>query len=189
VFNIFDIYLQDKILDERISILNSGFKQYKLDENYVKGIITRVKNHYCDSLEDLEKFYKKTIKNGNEGIVIRQLSRNGKFDKKSLYMKGKNQNLLKLKPVFDAEGIITEITAGQGKFSECAMFKLKFVNPQGQTVYFDCSSHGPLEDRKKYLDKPKKYIGRIYTFKFGGYSDYGIPFEPRGVAFREDIEM
>lgn len=109
--------------------------------------------------EDLFRFHKENVKNGQEGTMIRNLA--------SLYQPNKRSyDLLKLKNFDDKEFEIIGYKAGVGKFKDVPTFELK--TEEGFT--FEAVPTGTEADRLEYLKNADTYIGKFATVKFFGYT-------------------
>jgi DNA ligase-1 len=49
----------------------------------------------------------------------------------------------------------------------------------------DVRPRGTREDRAHFFQQGTRYIGKMLTVKFQGYSEYGIPRFPVGIAIRD----
>lgn len=183
VYHIFDICPSNNlILEERIRILDEAFINYKKDVGYSKGYVRRIKNHIFHSLDDMRDFYQCVISKGKEGIMIRKLSgESQRFYKESLYLGGRNNNLLKVKPFSDAEATIVSVLEGKGTNKGCAIFMLEMEDGKR----FKCKPHGTIIDLRRFFKTKDDLIGKSYTYKFNGFTNKGTPSKATGIAFRD----
>ncbi len=109
--------------------------------------------------EDLFRFHKENVKNGQEGTMVRNLA--------SLYQPNKRSyDLLKMKNFDDKEFEIIGYKTGVGKFKDVPTFELK--TEEGFT--FEAVPTGTEADRLEYLKNADTYIGKFATVKFFGYT-------------------
>lgn len=183
IYHIFDIHIStNETLEKRIDILNNAFSQYKKDPEHCKGYVTRIKNHIFHSLEDMREFYQNVITAGKEGIVVRKIAgESQRFHKDSLYLGGRNNNLLKIKPFADAEATIVDVLEGKGTNKGCAIFVLEMENGKR----FKCKPHGTIINLRRFFQERDTLIGRSYTYKFNGFTNKGTPSKATGLAFRD----
>ena len=98
--------------------------------------------------------------------------------KESQYKGGRNYNLMKYKTFKDEEGTVVDITADPKTNSVVVVLRdirgnVFQVNPSGRKL-----------DHQEWLIHKERYIGLPYTFKYKELSEYNVPREPIGVAFR-----
>jgi DNA ligase-1 len=113
----------------------------------------------------------RALAQGHEGLMLR--------DPLSLWEKKRSRNILKLKPVYDDEAVVTGTHPGEGKYtgmigSLICVWKNKTFKVSG------------MEDHERAVD-PKTYVGRTITFQYRELSKDGIPREARFDRFRETV--
>lgn len=180
IYNVFDVVLPNKeaTLETRTAKLNKAYKKYLVDSQYEEGVLNLVESHLFHSIDEIRSFYDEAIANKEEGIIIRKLA-GGDQHKNSIYRHGKNNNLLKVKPVDDAEATIVEVQEGKGAQKGCAIFTLEMENG----IRFKCASHGTLPKRREHYAKREKYIGKMYKFQYKYMTNKGKPGHATGIAF------
>ena len=179
VYNVFDIYVPNMSFHERYKILLFSFNElFKMpappqgDKVALVGVVPAYSN------EQLTQFRDKYISQGFEGIVIRRLG-----DKEdSFYKPGRTINLLKYKAFEDEEGTVVGVYESEGTESGLACFNMKDKNG----VDFKLRPAGEFDKRAKWFKNPAKVIGRKYTFKHSGRSEYNVVQQPVGVGFRDE---
>jgi len=176
---VFDI-IHPEYLEKRINILLNAFQAFT-EHNPDLGKIRILKQEYAFSPEQLEVFYEQFLALGYEGMMLRKLfaGRNALF-KESLYTGYRNNNLLKYKPFDDSEAVLVAIKPGKNKDKDKAIFVLEMDDGKQFTI-----KPGTDEERIKYLRNPKKYIGRVVTYKHQGFFTTGYPRFPTWLRFRD----
>ena len=110
---------------------------------------------------------------GYEGSIVRQ--------RDSFYTAGRSMGLQKIKQFDDAEFVVTGVTAGRGRMSECAIFTCQTVT--GKT--FACKMEGSLSSLKAYLIDPSLVVGKMLTVRYQGLTNGDAPRFPIGVSVRD----
>lgn len=171
-YNVYDIMMPGPF-SERISVLKSLIK----DTKYIK----LVKTYSCENKSCIDEYHTKFLKDGYEGSMIRSYS--------GEYSNNRSKDLLKNKDFDDAEfkvvGFEKETdTKGDGATPVVWIAETK----DGKT--FNIPSKGTREERTKLYNNGKKYIGKLLTVQFFGYTKDGIPRFPKTLregasSFRE----
>jgi DNA ligase-1 len=123
----------------------------------------------------LESAMERFLASGYEGLIARRPD--------GLYVSGNSANLLKYKPFQDAEFPVIDVVEAQGKDAGTAL--LVCATADGQPFGVRPSGSRPV--RRKMLAERTAWIGRPYTVRFQGFTSYGLPRSPVGVAERTDI--
>lgn len=132
-------------------------QEYIREKNilHVKIIEQRVIN----SKEEVELFLENIIKNGGEGAMLKEASKE--------YFEGRSNYLLKVKKAQDMEAKVIGYKNGKGKFKDMmGSLHVEFENG----VQFYIGSGFSDEQRK---NPPK--IGEMVTFKYYGFTKEGKP--------------
>lgn len=120
--------------------------------------------------------FKKHRKAGYEGSILRNYT--------GVYEGKRSHNLQKVKEFDDAEFEIVGVTEGRGKMAGHAIFVCQ--TPDGHK--FEAKMKGSMENLKEYFENAEKYIGRIVTVQFQGYTGKNnVPRFPVAIRFREDL--
>ncbi|MGS0680141.1 DNA ligase [Shewanella sp. 125m-7] len=131
-----------------------------IDELSDKSPYLNVVSQYSlNSLPALDKALDKIISQGGEGLMLHH--------KNAFYKVGRSQDIVKLKPHYDAEAKVIAYKAGKGQFSGM-MGALVVENEQGKV--FKLGSGFSKEER---LHPPE--IGSVVTYKYYGFTQNGIP--------------
>jgi ATP-dependent DNA ligase len=152
---------------------------YENRYSYLQSLDLQAPLYLCSTEEvtSEEEFISKSlllIEAGYEGSMYRS--------KSGLYKPNvRSADLLKYKIAEDAEFEIISVLEGKGKELGCAIFECK-VN-ENDTV--KVTPNATTFERKEMFDNKEKYIGKMYTIKFFGYTDKGNLRFPKGIAIRD----
>jgi ATP-dependent DNA ligase len=161
VYNVYDIMMPGPF-SERLSTLKTLIK----DSKYIK----LVKTYECKDKTCIDKFHNEFLEDNYEGSMIR--SQTGE------YTNNRSKDLLKYKNFDDAEfkviGFEKETdTKGDGASP------VVWVCETDDGKSFKVPSKGTREERTKLYNNGKKYIGKLLTVQFFGYTKDGIPRFPK----------
>ena len=149
-YNIFEVPNVNGNFQTRLDFLENYLK--KNPNRYIKlspQIVCKDKNH-------LNKFLKELLKNGAEGVIIKNPNLS--------YETGRTNNSLKVKEFLDDEGKVIA-----HNFNKDGSFKSLKIELKNKTV-FNLGGGFKKEDR---LNPPK--IGQFVTFKYYGLTKNGKP--------------
>ena len=181
-YYIFDCNL-DQPYEERWKILVSSYQKF-CEEYKDLNLIIVVNTFWAKDEEDLFNFHKFSKSNGFEGTMIRQLYMSDKSPagyKKSLYLSGRKQNILKLKDIEEEEGIIIGVEEGRGREKGIALVKLK--DTRGNE--FVVRPSGTFEKRKEWFNNPELILNKKMTYQYQNLSETGVPRFPVGKEIRD----
>lgn len=163
-FHIFDGYSfgdgygENEPYQKRFNHLVSLFKNIKSD------CIKFVTHYHFDSKEEMLKIYQSFVDEGEEGGILRNLE--------MPYEHKRTKNLCKIKPTDDKEFLLISVEEGLGNWSgKAKRIGLKMENGE----IFHASFKGNMIEAEKMLKEKDKYIGKMVTIYFNGYTSYGIP--------------
>ncbi|MDX4071519.1 DNA ligase [Aliarcobacter skirrowii] len=149
-YNIFEVPNANGNFQTRVDFLEDYLKQ--TPNKYIK-IIPQI---VCKDENHLNKFLQELLKNGAEGVIIKNPNLS--------YESGRTKNSLKVKEFFDDEALVID-----HNFNSDGSFKsLKVKLKNG--VIFNLGGGFKKEDR---LNPPK--IGSNITFKYYGFTKNGKP--------------
>ncbi|WP_394392545.1 DNA ligase [Shewanella woodyi] len=111
------------------------------------------------NVEQLDGKLALVVNGGGEGLMLHKQD--------ALYVAGRNRDLIKLKPFYDAEATVIAYLPGKGKFSGL-LGALLVETPEG--VRFKIGTGFSLEERRQ----PPK-LGDIITYKYLGLTQKGTP--------------
>jgi DNA ligase-1 len=135
----------------------------------LKGIkdVVPVPFEWAKNQDEVDKWYRLYVDDGYEGAIIRV---DGAYERK------RSTNLLKYKPEDDDEGVILDITDGNGNWAGSA-YNVTLKMKNGKT--FDGVFTGPYELRQTILKEKKKWIGKTVTYTYMGFTGKGTPNSAR----------
>lgn len=144
----------------------------------LKGIsdVIAVEFRWANTDEEVMEIFNSDLEDGYEGSIVR-------ID--SSYQNKRTNDLLKVKPEDDDEGVIQRVNEGTGNWSGAA--KTATVEWNGNV--FDATFKGSRESLTEVLDNPKPWIGKKVTFLHIGYTGKSIPTAPKGLPFSPRIDI
>lgn len=138
-----------------------------------------------ESEDHLKKYYEDMLANGAEGVMIKRPDC-GYEDKRS-------DNMLKVKPVYDEEGVIVDYTTGKGKNQKrlgafvCRplrnMDTYHVIDKDENTEY----SVSGMDDEVRESYKETHPIGTVITIEYSGKTASGKPRFARYMRIRDDV--
>lgn len=126
-----------------------------------------------NSTAEVKKMHDQWVGEGKEGVILR-------IPKKP-YQHGRSKFILKYKEFDDEECTVLDIIDSTGTEKGCGVFIVR--DPRGNE--FPVRPRGSFDFRKEALVNKKDYIGKLYTIRYFGLSEYGVPRQPVGIAFRD----
>ena len=178
-YYIYDIMDENKTFEERLTILNEIKDELNLDfqperewteENPLK--LQMVPHEKVVGWLNMEKMHNRYVKEGWEGLVIR--------DPNAVYKFGaRGKQMIKIKQYKDGEFEITGLSEGLRDEDMCFTLKTK----DGKE--FKAKPMGSRELKQQYRDDLQKLIGKMATVKYFYYSDEGTPLQPVLKAIRD----
>lgn len=152
-FMVFDLPEHRGTFSKRVATMQ------RMSEQSHAPYLEFIEQFRLDSHKALMQHFKIVIRSGGEGLMLHH--------KAGLYHSGRSNDLLKLKPFTDAEAVVLDYRAGQGKFAG-KMGAIK-VKTHEDKVFFIGSGFSYQE-----RENPPA-IGRIISFRHQGVTDSGIP--------------
>lgn len=126
-----------------------------------------------ESKDDIGAHHDRFVKQGHEGIMIR--------DAVSVYEIGKRSNyLLKYKEFRTEEYEIVGVKEGTGREVGAAIWECRAGNHT-----FSAKPEGTLEFRRRLFRDREKYMGKMLTVRFQNLTALGVPRFPVGVVIRD----
>jgi DNA ligase 1 len=153
----------------RKAAINNAFFAPVFKDRYA-GVISFVETWEVFSETELETLYQTFLEDKQEGAILRL---RGEYENK------RSKNLLKYKPVDDAEFKIVSIQDGDGKFANraatitCQRLDGKFFTDGTDT--FNATFKGTDAQAVGCWRDKTSYIGKIVTIYFNGYTGKGKP--------------
>ena len=139
--------------------------KFWIDTNVVGkyGFIEPVLTIPIKSTADLDAQYKQVLDDNQEGGILRNMDGG--------YENSRSNNLLKVKPEDDDEGIILAITDADGNWAGAAtVVTLKWKGKE-----FDAVFKGNYETRAEILKNKNDWIGKEVTFLYMDFTGLGTP--------------
>ena len=136
--------------------------------------IVLVPTYIADCEEDIYKYHSKFVKQGFEGVIIRNQTGKYKFRHRS-------KDLQKYKEFFDEEFKIIAGKEAEGTHSGCVVF----VCDVGNGNYVDVVPKTTLKKRREMLKDLDSYIGKELTVRYQEKSEDGVPIFPVGLVVRD----
>jgi ATP-dependent DNA ligase len=174
-YHIYDMPSAEFSFEDRYRIIAKIFALSESAIDKLVGVETIIVQDEDDAMNAFESYLDKKY----EGVMIR--TRSGAYfghpTKRSL-------DLLKIKEFDDSEFKVVGITEGRGKMAGKAIFVCLADNGNE----FEAKMKGPLEKLKEYWENPDKYVGKILTVQYQGFtSAKKVPRFPVALRFREDL--
>ncbi len=133
----------------------------------ISGLLKTVPYLNVSSQADINHCYHRTIKEGGEGIVIRETS--------IPYIFGKTDKCLKYKPTHEGEFEIIGVNEGKGKLLGHVG---AFVCKTSDNEVFKVKPSGPQRVLKELLKEQEDLVGNILTVKYYDITERGGSSQP-----------
>jgi len=135
---------------------------------------TMVDTFLIDSKDEIPGYHRKFVKEGHEGIMIREST--------SIYEIGKRSNyLLKFKEFQTEEYEIVGAKTGHGRDANAVVWVCK----TGGGREFTVKPEGTIKERERYYREREEYMGKQLTVRFQNLTALGVPRFPVGVTIRD----
>ncbi|MEC4724861.1 DNA ligase [Shewanella sp. D64] len=118
-----------------------------------------IEQKHVTTLDELDTWLARVVNQGGEGLMLHHQT--------SLYIAGRNKDLIKLKPFFDAEATVISHIQGKGQF-EGILGSILVETPAG--IRFKIGTGFTLEERR---NPPE--VGVMVTYKYSGLTQKGTP--------------
>jgi len=163
--NVFDV-MSTRPFIERLEMVRILFDDID-DDAWV--LVPTVHVH---TMAQLTQTHKKNLKAGYEGSMVRTIS--------GLYVPRKSFDLLKYKPLQDAEFKIVRVREAQGKDKGTPIYVCKSKGGE-----FSVRPKGTMKQRKAMWRDRKSAPGKDLTVEFQNLTKYGKPRFPRAKVLRD----
>lgn len=150
VFDMFDLSNMDLSYEDRYKILQNVFKTNF--NNIVLTPTTIVKNK-----KDIENAFAKYVKEGYEGIIVR--NKRGKYK-----LKSKSIDVLKSKNIMKNEFIIVGYKEAKGNNRGTVIWEIRCKNDPRKSFW--AKPMGTREERRMMYKDGEKYIGKTVMVKY-----------------------
>lgn len=177
-YYIYDVMDSTKSFEDRLDVLhdisnefNLGFQPEKyFEDDELK--VQMVPQERVIGWANIQKLHDKYVKEGFEGVVIRDPSKPYNFG-------GRTNAMIKVKMYKDSEFEIVGYEDGLRPED------MVFVCQTDLGIKFEAKPMGPRELKYEYLDRMDEIIGKMATVKYFYLSDEGCPLQPVLKAIRD----
>jgi len=167
IYDCIDLKNKNKTYEDRYTFLKKKF-------TYSYNHLILSPTFEASSLKEILHYHSIFVKDGYEGIILREKNGIYEINKRSKYLQ-------KYKTFMEDEFKIIDFYEGTG--DEKGLVNWKCITSSGKT--FSVRPRGTFEDRRKRFLNGKKYIGKYITVIFKNYSEKGIPIGPVGKDIRD----
>ncbi|WP_299789210.1 DNA ligase [uncultured Shewanella sp.] len=151
-FMVFDLPSHSQKFSER-------YKIAKKELSEASRYLTVIEQKRFDNVKALDHWFNQVIEQGGEGLMLHHHA--------SLYLSGRNTDVIKLKPMYDAEARVVAHQEGQGKYKGM-LGALVVETPDG--VRFKLGTGFTDRERR---EPPR--VGAIVTYRYSGLTQKGTP--------------
>jgi ATP-dependent DNA ligase len=163
IYDFYDSNNPDLTFEQRLEILNNLLKDYAVNEKKKNNnLIVLVPTYKIDKLEDVTVYFDKFIKEGNEGIMVRDKDGPYEPNKRSKYLQKYKGDME------EDEFKIVGFTEGEVE-KGLVIWIVELPNKKTCNVV----PLGSAEYRKDLYKNAEKYIGKLLTVKYFGYTSDG----------------
>lgn len=157
-FMVFDLHITDVPFEERL------LKARELLHRANNPSIELVPQRSVASLPEIKEMLKSVVSQGGEGLMLHR--------KGALYMAGRSNDILKLKPLWDAEALVVAHLPGKGKFTNMmgSLLVEGLSDTRNHGRWFKIGT-GFTEQQR--MTPPA--VGSVITYQFRGYTSTGLP--------------
>ena len=195
-FQVYDTPLLEKSFQERLThlsqIVQKCSERWEMNKqslpyplNKLPCPVVLAKQEVVQSWEHLDQVYKRILKEGGEGIMIK--------DPQSPYEGKRSKYMLKYKPSFDEDAIIIDHTPGQGKYKgKLGAFLCRplinhdtysSIDPDDDHIF----SISGMDDEVRESYEKTHPVATIISYEHSGKTDKGKPRFGRYTRIRTDI--
>lgn len=151
-FMVFDLPSHSQMFAERYAIARSELATRS-------PYLSVVEQKQFDTVQALDIWFNRVIDEGGEGLMLHH--------NQSLYLSGRNRDVIKLKPLYDAEARVVAHQEGKGKFHGM-LGALVVETPSG--IRFKLGTGFTVNERRH----PPK-VGAMVTYQYSGLTQKGTP--------------
>jgi len=170
IYDFVDLDNENMIYKDRYDFLINFLSSNITNKSLYKNVDTII----VEKLDDIKKYHDNFVKDGYEGIMIRDMNGVYEINKRSKYLQ-------KFKEFMEEEFKIIGFREGSCDEKGCVIWKC--INKDNEEFFV--RPKGTFESRKKLFDNGDKYIGKLLTVIFQEYGAEGIPRFPVGKAIRD----
>jgi DNA ligase-1 len=169
LYDFVDLNNKELKYKERLDILNN-----LINESLSISKCKKVATFLANELNDVKKYHDDFVKEGYEGIMIRDMDGIYEINKRSKYLQ-------KFKEFMEEEFKIIGFHEGTGDEKGSVIWDC--ITKDGK--FFAVRPKGTFESRKKLFDEGNNHIGKLLTVIFQEYSADNIPRFPVGKGIRD----
>lgn len=169
LYDFVDLNNKELKYKERLDILNN-----LISESLSISRCKKVDTFLANELNDVKKYHDDFVKEGYEGIMIRDMDGIYEINKRSKYLQ-------KFKEFMEEEFKIIGFHEGTGDEKGSVIWDC--ITKDGK--FFAVRPKGTFESRKKLFDEGNDHIGKLLTVIFQEYSADNIPRFPVGKGIRD----
>ena len=169
IYDFIDLENADLPYDKRYHFLQNFFKTHKT--NYLRN----VESILINKVEEVQTYHDQFVAEGYEGIMIRATNGPYEVQKRSKYLQ-------KFKEFMEEEFEIIGFHEGTGIDAGSVIWECK----TNEGAEFSVRPVGTQEYRKDLFSNAKKYIGKMLTVRFQGFTNDGVLRFPTGKAIRSN---
>ncbi|MFT6113594.1 MAG: DNA ligase-1 [Oleispira sp.] len=174
-YMVFDLPRHTGTFDERLSVLQSLTER----SSHQPSHLVIVPQWRVETEDELLAQLSTFVKNHAEGLML--------HDGRSLYSAKRSDDLLKLKPSFDNEAIVTDYESGKGKYEGmmgALWVEIFLPNKEGALVKHTFKIGSGFSDVER---QNPPAIGSEITFQYSGLTSKGKPRFARYLRVRQDF--
>ena len=168
-FVVYDLISPDRYIDRHreLSEIVAGV------DTQAPGRVVALPYRAYDGPEATSDYFKQVRKDGFEGLMLR-------LDGRGYEPGRRSTSLLKIKEFEEEEFQVVGFEQSSTGWAIC-----KCVTAEGRR--FDCSAPGSVEEKLEVWRNQGRYLKRYLTIQFAHWTDDGLPFQPTGLRWREDV--
>jgi len=162
-FYVYDGYgFTDRLNEEAAYYKRKAWIDHNVTGKY--EFVVKVPQWTINDEAHMMELYNNIVAEGHEGAILRLAA--------MPYEHKRSKNLLKVKPLEDAEFTITNVQEGSGNWSG----KAKIISLRDSSgKEFDATFKGTMEDAAYFLTVKEQWIGKEVTIQFNGYTGLNTP--------------
>lgn len=162
-FYVYDGYgFTDRLNEEAAYYKRKAWIDHNVTGKY--EFVVKVPQWTINDEAHMMELYNNIVAEGHEGAILRLAA--------MPYEHKRSKNLLKVKPLEDAEFTITNIQEGSGNWGG----KAKIISLRDSSgKEFDATFKGTMEDAAYFLTVKEQWIGKEVTIQFNGYTGLNTP--------------
>lgn len=194
----FEFHVFDRIVD-------GDYHQRWLDVDHSRlpSFVKVVESQWIENRAQLDEYLEKALSDNHEGIILRDPAQPYKFGRATF----KTQNVLRIKPMEDAEAIVVGFEEEMENLNEAFLDERGFTKrsshqankrPKGilANLVCECPIFGTVKVSgftdalaQEIWDNRERYEGAIVTYKYQKYGSLDKPRLPKFKGFRDVLDL